>query len=270
MLPSFCFAGADKLCSINLEYLTAVSSFAFSGCTTLREVNLINASRVGTKAFENTVNLTMYAMEDSAAHKYASDNGLNFSKLSGFEKKAIKLYDLGLMKGTGITEYGRRLFDLDRTPTRAEAVTMLVRFLGKEKEAVAAVKKHHFTDVPEWADGYVSYAYANGLTKGISDTEFGSDMLCTPEMYLTFMLRVLGYSDVGKNADFSYENPWELAQNKGITPRFMNTSPFYRSEMVDMSYLSLTATLKGTDVPLYKSMISQGIFTSEEYDYWTE
>ena len=270
VLPSFCFAGADKLYSINLEYLTSVSSFAFSGCTSLREVNLINASKVGTKAFENTVNLTIYAMENSASHKYAEDNGISFSRLSGFEKKAIKLCDLGLMKGTGITEYGRRLFDLDRTPTRAEAVTMLVRFLGKEKDASETPQKHPFSDVPQWADGYVSYAYTNGLTKGMSDTEFGSDMLCTPEMYLTFMLRVLGYSDVGDNADFSYENPWEFAQNKGITPRFMNTSPFYRSEMVDMSYLTLTAKLKGTDMPLYMSMISQGIFTLEEYEYWVE
>ena len=270
VLPSFCFAGAEKLHSINLEYIKAVSSFSFAGCSSLREVNLINATKVGTDAFVDTINLTIYAMEDSAAHKYATTNNIKFQKLSGFEKKAIMLYDLGLMKGTGVSPYGRRLFDLDRTPTRAEAVTMLVRFLGRETEALGKTKKHPFTDVPKWADAYVAYAYECGLTNGIAEKTFGSDMPCTPEMYLTFMLRALGYSSSGQKPDFSYEDPWMFACERGITPRQMNTSPFYRSEMVDMSYLSLTAKCKNTKRPLYVDMIDRGLFTEDEYEYWTK
>ena len=269
-LPSYCFAGAQKLSVINLEYINVVSSFAFDGCTSLREVNLINAAKVGANAFSATSNLTIYAMENSAAHKYSTSNNIKFQKLSGFEKKAIKLYDLGLMKGTGVSPYGRRIFDLDRTPTRVEAVTMLVRFLGREKEALGKKKDHPFTDVPDWADGYVSYAYECGLTNGIAEKTFGSDMPCTPEMYLTFMLRALGYSSSGQKPDFSYEDPWMFACEKGITPRQMNTSPFYRSEMVDMSYLSLTAKCKNTNRPLYIDMIDRGLFTEDEYEYWTK
>jgi len=269
-LPSYCFAGAKKLSRINLEYIQAISSFSFAGCTSLREVNLINAAKVGTSAFADTKELTIYAMEDSAAHKYATTNNIKFQKLSGFEKKAIKLYDLGLMKGTGVSPYGRRLFDLDRTPTRAEAVTMLVRFLGREKEALDKKRDHPFTDVPDWADGYVAYAYECGLTNGIAEKAFGSDMACTQEMYLTFMLRALGYSSSGQKPDFSYEDPWIFACEKGITPRQMNTSPFYRSEMVDMSYLSLTAKCKNTNRPLYIDMIDRGLFTEDQYEYWTK
>ncbi len=269
VLPSFCFAGAKNLYSINLEHIKAVSSFSFEGCTSLREVNLLNATRVGTNAFNDTTDLTIYAMEDSAAHKYAEANNINFERISGFEKKALALYNLGLMKGTGVSEYGRIIFDLDRTPTRAEAVTMLVRFLGRETEAQSKAKNHPFTDVPAWANGYVSYAYECGLTNGITENTFGSNMPCTPEMYLTFMLRALGYSSSGKQPDFSYEDPWMFACERGITPRQMNTSPFYRSEMVDMSYLSLTAKCKNTNRPLYIDMIDRGLFTNDEYEYWT-
>ena len=33
---------------------------------------------------------------------------------------------------------------------------MLIRALGEEPQAKAAGKTHPFTDVPAWADGYVS------------------------------------------------------------------------------------------------------------------
>ena len=45
------------------------------------------------------------------------------------------LYELGLFQGTGTDADGKPIFDLGRTPTRHEAVTMLVRILGKEEEA---------------------------------------------------------------------------------------------------------------------------------------
>lgn len=48
---------------------------------------------------------------------------------------ANALYQLGLFNGTGKDAEGNPIFDLDRTPTRYEAVTMLVRLLGKANEA---------------------------------------------------------------------------------------------------------------------------------------
>ena len=45
---------------------------------------------------------------------------------------AETLYELGLFKGTGTNSDGTPIFGLDRAPSRAEAVTMLVRLLGKE------------------------------------------------------------------------------------------------------------------------------------------
>ena len=44
---------------------------------------------------------------------------------------AEELYARGLFKGTGTDSDGLPIFDLDRTPTRNEAVTMLVACSGK-------------------------------------------------------------------------------------------------------------------------------------------
>lgn len=143
---------------------------------------------------------------------------------------------------------------------------MLVRLLGAEEEAANRKKSHPFTDVPAWADGYVSYAYEKGLTNGIADTLFGSDSVIRPEMYLTFMLRALGYTDSGDTPDFSWENPWKLALENKITERDGYYEIFLRKELVDMSYNTLLAKRKNTDRKLYETMISDGVFTEERWN----
>lgn len=67
---------------------------------------------------------------------------------------AADLKQLGLFQGVSDTD-----FDLGRTPNRTEALVMLIRFLGKEAEALEGRWTHPFTDVPAWADSYVGYAY---------------------------------------------------------------------------------------------------------------
>ena len=57
------------------------------------------------------------------------------------------LYDLGLFSGTGTKADGTPNFDLDRTPARHEAVTMLVSLLGKKEGALAGNWETPFTDV---------------------------------------------------------------------------------------------------------------------------
>ena len=103
------------------------------------------------------------------------------------------LYELGLFQGTGTDADGKPVFDLGRAPTRHEAVTMLVRILGKEEEAKSGTWDIPFTDVSDWAKPYVGYAYANGLTSGTSATTFGGDVTVSATQYLTFILRALGY-----------------------------------------------------------------------------
>ncbi|HIY16181.1 MAG TPA: hypothetical protein H9839_02495 [Candidatus Intestinimonas stercorigallinarum] len=183
--------------------------------------------------------------------------------LTSQEGQAMRLESLGLFLGVGEDENGFTDFDLDRSPSREEAVTMLVRSLGKGAEAEGLGKTHPFTDVPAWADGYVSYAYDQGLTKGVSDTAFGAGETATGAMYATFMLRALGYVD---GEDFTWDDPWALAETCGILPERVDRENFLRADAVDVTAAALSAQLKGTETTLAQKLIAEGAFTQEAYD----
>ncbi|MDR2361061.1 MAG: S-layer homology domain-containing protein, partial [Oscillospiraceae bacterium] len=173
---------------------------------------------------------------------------------------ADKLYTLGLFQGVGTLSDGTPDFDLDREPTRAEAVTMLVRLLGKEQTAQAGTYELPFTDVPSWAEPYVGYAYANGLTNGISESEFGSGAVVTAAQYLTFILRALGYSDI---TDFEWSSAWTLTDKLGITDGEYGAErgSILRGGVVSVSFAALSASDKTTGKPLFESLIDSGAIT---------
>jgi hypothetical protein len=66
------------------------------------------------------------------------------------QPKAEALKELGLFKGSD------KGFELERAPSRVEAMVMLVRLLGKEEEAKENNYEHPFTDVPEWANVHIA------------------------------------------------------------------------------------------------------------------
>ena len=127
---------------------------------------------------------------------------------------ADNLYELGLFSGTGTNADGTPIYDLDRAPTRHEAVTMLVGLLGKKDEALSGTWDIPFTDVADWAKPFVGYAYTNGLTSGTSATTFGGNDLISAAQYLTFVLKVLGYE---AGTDFQWNKAWELSDHIGLT-----------------------------------------------------
>lgn len=173
------------------------------------------------------------------------------------ETKATALRKLGLFKGVSETE-----FDLDRAPTRVEAMVMMIRTLGKETEALKNGGTHPFTDVPAWADKYIGYAYEKGLTKGVSATSFGTGNAGS-DMYLTFMLRALGYNDTA--GEFSWDAPDMLAKAVGILPNDVDTVNFLRSDVALVSWASLEASLKGGGQKLSSKLMEEGVFKKEDY-----
>ena len=175
------------------------------------------------------------------------------------EVLAGQLQSLGLFLGNDIGD-----FDLDRAPTRAEAVVMLVRALGKEEEAKTLPTGHPFTDVPEWAEGYVSYAYAQGYTKGISDSLLGAEEPCSAEMYLTFLLRSLGYEE-GEEGDFVYHKPFYQAYRAGIFLTCIDFQDFQRSDVVETTAAALFAVDKATGRPLHERLEEAGAFSPEAF-----
>ena len=175
------------------------------------------------------------------------------------------LYTLGLFKGTGTDAEGKPVYDLDRAPNRAEAVTMLVRLLGKEAEAQAGTWEIPFTDVADWAKPYVGYAYANGLTNGYDEKTFGGTDPVTAAQYLTFVLRALGYSSA-EDGDFRWDAAWELTDRLQITRgEYGADTPFDRGDAVKVSYAALGAYLKGEGRFLGEKLLDEGVFTLEQY-----
>ena len=176
---------------------------------------------------------------------------------------ADALYELGLFKGVGDNEDGTPNYDLDRGLTRQEAVTLLVRLLGKEAEALAGTWKTPFTDVADWAKPYVGFAFENGLTNGVSATLFGSEALVTATQYLTFVLRALGYES---GTDFEWDSAWTLTDELGITAgEYDADADFLRADAVLVSNAALEATLKDSDKTLLE-VITENLAAAPEAD----
>ena len=173
---------------------------------------------------------------------------------------AAALKRLSLFAGVSDTD-----FALDRAPTRVEAVVMLLRLTGEAAKAESGAWKHPFKDVPDWADKYVGYAYTTGLAGGESATSFGTGQ-ASAAVYLTFVLRALGYTDRGEGAQFSWDDPFTLARAVGILPDGVCLDPFLRADVAAVSYAALGATLRDASGTLADKLIRAGTFTREQFD----
>ena len=174
---------------------------------------------------------------------------------------ADALYALGLVGGYGKNADGSVNFALGEKLTRAQAFVLVVRFVGAEKDATLSVQSHPFTDVPAWANPYIGYVYANGITKGVSETKFDPDTEVSEAAFLTIMLRVLGYNDGA--GDFRWDDPYTLAQSVGIADAKADT--FNRGSAFVICYRALTATVKSGN-SIAEQLIAKGVFTKEAYD----
>ena len=157
------------------------------------------------------------------------------------EANADVLNTLGLFMGT---ENG---YELDKPLTRMEALIMLIRLSGNEIDALYSSDEYKtpFTDTPDWekADRYLGYAYEKGLTKGISDTLFDPETRAGAQMYMTFLLRALGYTDTEEGT--VWDNWEKLATDAGLFADSFDRENFLRGDAV---LASRAAFRKGIDI----------------------
>lgn len=178
---------------------------------------------------------------------------------ANFTGAADRLHEVGLFQGTGVTASGAPVYELDRTPTRAEAAVMLVRLLGKEADAKALTYTAPFTDLEGWEAPYVQYLYDNKLTTGATSTTFEPKAQCSAQMYTTFLLRSLGYSDA-EGGDFKYSDALGYAENVVglIDDTFCDTKNFKRDNVAAMSLEALGVSLKESSTHLIDKLIADG------------
>lgn len=173
---------------------------------------------------------------------------------SQYTDLADALYAMKLFKGSPSG------YNLDRASTRLEGLVMMVRLLGEENAALAYTGDCPFTDVPDWGKPYAAYGYKKGYVKGTSTQKklFTPNSPMTPEQYVTLVLRSLGYSDAD-NGDFVWDKSPAFAVKKNLFSQAeidMLKSPFYRDQIVYLSYYALSVRLKNSDSTLLSRLVS--------------
>jgi len=178
--------------------------------------------------------------------------GVTFASAPEYGNSAIKLYELGVLSGS---EKG---LELDRGPTRLEGLIILVKLLGQE-DAIASYSDYDkpFADVPDWGANWVNYAYWEGLSTGISSSEFGSNNLMQARSYMTLLLKALEYDpDMG---DFTWASSLDKAQELGIITLeekvVLDTEPFLRDHLAMLSERVLRQPVKDKRVTLIEQLV---------------
>lgn len=166
-----------------------------------------------------------------------------------------------LLKGDG-GSYG-----FEKTPTRMEGIVILIRLLGKEAEAMQLQQLPcRFQDVPNWAVGYANYAYEENISKGVSDTLFGTNDVMTAQQFNTLLLRTIGYDD--GQGDFRWDRSVDKANELGILPvdladRYEARSKYTKRDLMETAFCYLEAEYKGEAVTLIRSLLDSGVIADE-------
>ena len=204
----------------------------------------------------------------TAVLSYCGRYSLRLSDRPDYNAMADALKSLSLFRGTGVgTGSG---YELEKSPTRAEALVMLIRMLGEEKAALACTASNPFVDVPDWFVPYAAYAYEKGYSNGVWTDELGRSYFGTQEtasaaMYAEFLLRALGYSSTA-TADIS--DALDRAVTAGVLTggeaAALRSGSFLRADVVYLSYYALAARTSGGSV-LSQRLIDAGVFTAADY-----
>jgi hypothetical protein len=199
----------------------------------------------------------------TAVVNYCGFYSIASSSSVDYPAMAASLKTLTLFRGSD-TGYGEG-FDLEKAPTRMEALIMLIRLLGEESEALTCTAYQPFTDVPDWALPYAAYAYSKGYTNGVGPTTFGTTMSASAEMYTEFLLRALRYSSTAQS-DIS--NAPERAYFVGVLTAgevsALRASAFLRADVVYLSYYALETNVSGSS-KLSDTLIARGVFSDATY-----
>ena len=201
----------------------------------------------------------------TAVMSYCGPFALTLSSTADYPAMASSLKALGLFRGSD-TAYGEG-FDLEKAPTRMEALIMLIRLLGEEKEALSCTASFPFTDIPDWAEPYAAYGYSKGYTNGVGPTEFGTWMSASAEMYTEFLLRALRYSST---AQTDISTAPERAQAAGVLTAgevsALRAQTFLRADVVYLSYYALETNVSG-GTALSDTLVARGVFTADAYRF---
>lgn len=213
---------------------------------------------------EDTSALFMVSSK-TAVVDYQGSCDFQKSDSADYNAMAEALKALHLFRGS-FTGYGQG-FDLEKAPTRLQALMMFIRVLGEEEQALAWTGTTPFKDIEKGsqAEKYVGYAYERGYTNGYSATAFRPAGAVNAYQYTEFVLRAMGYSSA---ANTNLSDTLVRAQQAGLLTAgesaMLQRDPFLRAELVYISYYALDTAVAGTGMTLGETLAAKGVFTDWE------
>lgn len=173
---------------------------------------------------------------------------------------ADTLYDFGLFKGTD------KGYELEKSLTREESATILVRLLGEEEKVAADDFDEVFVDVDKdrWSYAYVMYCYKHNITKGTGTDTFSPDVQIDANQFITLMMRLLGYTEVNPDTALEKSVEYKLLPEEKID-ELTKKKVFTRSDMVQIVYNSLKTQMDDETV-FADYLLEKGILTEKEIE----
>ena len=173
---------------------------------------------------------------------------------------ADTLYDFGLFKGTD------KGYELEKSLTREESATILVRLLGEEDKVNADDFDEVFVDVDKdrWSYAYVMYCYKNNITKGTGTDTFSPDVQIDASQFIALMMRLLGYEQVNPDTALEKSVEYRLLPEEKIA-ELTKKKVFTRSDMVQIVYNSLKTQMVNETV-FGNYLLEKGILTEKELE----
>lgn len=197
---------------------------------------------------------------------------------SELETAAASLEAQGIMVGD---ETGA--LNLEAGLTRSELVAILTRLHGGgEIDPAHYAWACYYSDVPEWARGYVGYCTAHLLVVGYGDQRYGAGDPVTPQMAATVILRSFGYAD-DEGSVWSYDTASRYAVQLGLMDQATAQNPLItRGEMgvmihraqqaagetpaqPDLSRPQLEGITRASDGTIIGKVITQPAWSREDF-----
>ncbi len=192
---------AGECYSTELLSLNGLDTILYLKCDNGNYASMIYESVKSNIPKPDIENFSVYLAEDlirligeRGSYRENWYDGISTSQM--LTKKQSYAFEAEFLQSQGLLYGNENGLDLLKPLTRAEAVTLLIRALGLESEAVKYTTSA-FTDIPSdnWASPYAALAKDKGIAAGISETEFAPNEPVTADQFAAFTLRAMGESN---------------------------------------------------------------------------
>lgn len=192
---------------------------------------------------------------------------LSFAENDKTEIEVDVLHQLGLIVGDGVD------FKLEKTLTRAEAATFIVRLLGQETEVItrkAMYSNSNFSDVKgdEWFAPYIGYCERNYILTGYPDGSARPNDTLSEKEFLIMISKALGYN----SSDFSWDSIYRFAYKIGLVndlsyiDKEVDNRDYLRKSVVNIMFVALNQNVVSKDISVLENLIEEEIVSKSLVD----